>query len=492
MQDLKKSITPFSIIDIGSFSIRLVVYDSLSIASRTLFNEKVVCNLGSIVSLKKKIDKNSMNFLMGILKRFISITKSIKSDDPIIIATAAVRLAENRDEFINLVLKNFGIKISLLTEKKEGLLSAFGTIYSHKNVNGIVGDLGGGSIELTEVRKNGDIVFLESLKLGHTFLENVGKAYSSDVQNYIKKSLQKVKKKEIEKLYAVGGSFRVIARLYMFLKKSNLKIIQDYVVSSDDIVKTIKNRLFEKGKINFDILTKVTKSRRNSLPYALNVFEELMIFFDLKKVYFSSSGIREGYIYDLVKKRIENKNTFLFQVQRLSNLTMNKPMAESLYKWIKVSMDQHFNKNILLSACWISNIAWDVHPEHRRLYAMERILWYPFYGITRQERIELAIIMYFRHSNGIKDKSAEKYFDTLDLNVRMRCKYIGQCLRLAHHITGGLSKKNLDLCSLKLKEKTLVLYVKDDNGIFYGQSIPRGLKNAANALGLEESEIKFI
>ena len=168
-------------------------------------------------------------------------------------------------------------------------------------------------------------------------------------------------------------------------------------------------------------------------------------------------------------------------------------MAEGLFKWLEeVSGTFNINDDILMSACWISNIAWDVHPEHRRMYGMERILWYPFYGISRKERIELAFIMYFRHSNGIKDKYVKQFYNQIDDDKKNLCKFIGQCLRLAHHITGGVSIKNLNFCNLKFKKGSLKLIVKDRHSIFYGEAIPRGLKNAANAISAESSEIKFV
>ena len=483
---------PFAIIDIGSFSLRLVIYDSISVASRTLFNEKVISNLGKVVIKKKYIDKESTQFLIDILERFFSILKSVEIEKPVILATAAIRNASNGEKFKELVHKLFGVKIKILDEIEEGKLAALGTSYSHKNVNGIVGDLGGGSLELTEMYSLKKINFLDSLPIGHTFLQDLGDYNSPKVEKYIDKNLHRVNRKKIDNFYAVGGSFRVIAKLNMYLMNNSLKIIQDYVINADDISKNIKKNLFNKEKLNEEFLLKVTKSRRNSIPYAFKIMEKLINHFSIKRIFFSSSGIREGYIYSRI---LSNKiiDPFIFQIKRIANSSMKESMAEALYKWIKSATDSSvLNSNILRSACWVSNIAWDIHPEHRRLYAMERVLWYPFYGINRSERIELALIMYFRHSNGIKDKLVNEFYDQLDQKKRMRCKFIGQCLRLAHHITGGISEKNLDLCSLKSKKGILKLLVKGKHSIFYGQSIPRGLKNAAQSIGLKGSEIKFL
>lgn len=481
--------TPFSIIDIGSFSIRLVVYDSLSVAARTLFNEKVICNLGKVVAVNSKIEGKELKFMLDVLDRFVSISKSMNSQTPTFLATSAIRISQNRLQIEKIIKDRFDANLKILSEESEGKFAALGILYSHKNVTGIVGDLGGGSLELTCV--NGDIDFLGSLKLGYAFLENIGEPFSYSVNDHIVKSLKKIKNHEYRNFYAVGGSFRVIARLYMFLKKINLKVVQDFSISSQNIKNILKKNLVTKNKkINTDLLLNITKSRRNSLPYALNVLEHMISFFNVKDVYFSSSSIREGYINSLIKG--SNNDAFLFQIQRLADQTMTSSMANGLFKWLKdVSSTFNISDDILMSACWISNIAWDVHPEHRRMYAMERVLWYPFYRISREERIELALTMYFRHSNAIKNKLAEKYLSQIDGNTKIRCRFIGQCLRLAHHITGGISSKNLDTCYLRLKKDNLKLHVIGKNSIFYGEAIPRGLKNAANAIGIYKTEIKF-
>ena len=111
---------PFAIIDIGSFSLRLVIYDSISVASRTLFNEKVISNLGKVIIKKNYIDKESTQFLIDILERFFSILKSVEIEEPVILATAAIRNASNREEFKKLVHKLFGIKMKILDEREEG------------------------------------------------------------------------------------------------------------------------------------------------------------------------------------------------------------------------------------------------------------------------------------------------------------------------------------------------------------------------------------
>lgn len=491
LNSIKKT-SHFSIIDIGSSSIRLVIYDSLSVASRTLFNEKIVSNLGIIVNEKKKIDDDAFKFLIEVLERFIGITISTGSDIPKIIATAAFRKAENKEIIVKKVFEKFNIKLKILTEEEEGELSALGTIYSQKKVDGLVGDLGGGSLELTEVINSENLIFMSSIPLGYSYLRHQGKLFSSQLDKFINKNLEKNTKRKFNNFYAVGGSFRGIARLYMFIKGIKLKIIQDYVVPSSEIILVIKQNLFKKGNIQAEILSKVTKSRRNSLPYALHVLENLINYFSIKDIYFSSSSIREGYIKKMISKKKKVNNPFLFQIQRLSNSTIKTKMSENLFKWIKNSTTKiKFNDIILKSACMLTNIAWDVHPEHRRLFAMERILWYPFYGITRNERIELSIIMYFRHSNGIKDNLAQEYYVSLNPKIQIRCKYIGQCLRLAHHITGGKSEKNLDLCSLSVCQDSLILNIENKNPIFSGEAIPRGLRNSANSIKLKKSEIKI-
>ena len=167
----------------------------------------------------------------------------------------------------------------------------------------------------------------------------------------------------------------------------------------------------------------------------------------IKKICFTNTGVREGVLYDLVKDK--GVDPFLSQIRKIARGTIKKRNAEKLFSWILPFNDiLKMDQNLLLSACWLTNIASSLHPEHRRIFALEKILYHQFFHLDRQNRIMLALILYFRYSNNLKENFALSYSEKISKKNLIKVKILGQLLRMAHHITGRLNYNNLDQCKL--------------------------------------------
>ena len=177
----------FSIIEIGSFSIRLVVYENLSFIPKTLFNEKVITNIGNEVSNTGKVSDKSLKLLISQIKRFMKLSLSFTKTTPCILATAAIRNAENKKMIQQVLQEKTSTKLNILSEKKEAELGVQSIQFSYDITDGLVSDLGGGSLELSLVR-NKKTNFIASLPLGHIFLQEIGTAHSKEVSYHIKKN----------------------------------------------------------------------------------------------------------------------------------------------------------------------------------------------------------------------------------------------------------------------------------------------------------------
>ena len=199
----------------------------------------------------------------------------------------------------------------------------------------------------------------------------------------------------------------------------------------------------------------------------------------------------------MIYENIQNKkkvDPFLEQVKKLSQSSISKKMVKKINKWVlqflegsKIKIDP----KITLAACMLLNIARDIHPEIRRIHMIEKIFYYPFSLITRDQRLKLSLLMYFRHSNGLKDAVAKEMAKKLKNEEVQELLFFGQCLRLCYHITAGISDKNLNYCFLKKNGLRLELIVTKKKYLFAGDSINRGLNNAAKSIGLKKSKIIF-
>jgi exopolyphosphatase / guanosine-5'-triphosphate,3'-diphosphate pyrophosphatase len=153
---------PVAVIDIGSNSVRLVVYEGIARSPTPIFNEKVLCGLGREVSSKGKLSASAVESALGALKRFRALCDVLEVGDVKVVATAAVREAKDGPSFIRDAEKICRTSVEILSGKREARLAALGVIASVHQPDGVAGDLGGGSLELVEVR--GD-----EIGIGQTF-----------------------------------------------------------------------------------------------------------------------------------------------------------------------------------------------------------------------------------------------------------------------------------------------------------------------------------
>ena len=150
--DIPKS-HPVAIVDIGSNSVRLVAFDNLDRSPIPAFNEKSLCALGNGVFSTGRLSKNGMEKALSALKRFRVLIDIMGITDVHVIATAAARDATNGPEFLSAAQDALGgAEVKLLSGQREAQLSAFGVLSGVHNPDGVVGDLGGGSLELIDVK----------------------------------------------------------------------------------------------------------------------------------------------------------------------------------------------------------------------------------------------------------------------------------------------------------------------------------------------------
>ena len=319
----------FSIIEIGSFSIRLVVYENLSFIPKTLFNEKVITNIGNEVSNTGKVSDKSLKLLISQIKRFMKLSLSFTKTTPCILATAAIRNAENKKMIQQVLQEKTSTKLNILSEKKEAELGVQSIQFSYDITDGLVSDLGGGSLELSLVR-NKKTNFIASLPLGHIFLQEIGTAHSKEVSYHIKKKLnlvQGLRNLGIKDLYLIGGNCRALAKIHMHITKIKHPLIQDYKIQNKDFFNTIEKKIFVKKSVNEVLLRKLSNSRKNTIPYAFKVLKELSKISKIRNIFFTSFGIREGLIYENIQNK-KKVDPFFEQVKKLSQSSISKKMVK--------------------------------------------------------------------------------------------------------------------------------------------------------------------
>ncbi len=221
---------PVAVVDIGSNSVRLVVYDGLRRSPTPIFNEKILCGLGRGVATKGKLADDGVPRALAALKRFRALARQMGARDVYAVATAAAREAENGDEFVARAEKALGAGIRVLTGKEEARFAALGVISGIPNADGLVGDLGGGSLELIDI-KDGKLREGVTLPLGPLRLMDVSGGSIEKSKKIIDETLAKsgiLARLKGRTFYAVGGTWRNLAKLHMAQSHYPLHVLHSY------------------------------------------------------------------------------------------------------------------------------------------------------------------------------------------------------------------------------------------------------------------------
>ena len=294
---------PVAIVDIGSNSVRLVSYESHSRAPTPTFNEKALCGLGRGVAMTGLLPEDGIAKALAALQRFRVLCDTMRISDVRSVATAAVRDAANGWQFLDRAERAIGCKIELLSGQQEARLSALGVVSSIYNADGVAGDLGGGSLELTDV-KDGRCAPGITLPLGGLSLMDLSERSPKKAAKIVRETLATVKVLQGlagRTFYAVGGTWRALARLHMRQRQYPMNVMHNYVIPSRDALEFA--RLVERIEVDALLsIEAVSSARRPLLAYGAAVLEEIIRQANPKEIVVSALGVREGLLYSRLSR----------------------------------------------------------------------------------------------------------------------------------------------------------------------------------------------
>ncbi|MCT6896405.1 MAG: Ppx/GppA family phosphatase, partial [Commensalibacter sp.] len=300
-----------AIVDLGSNSVRLVVFEGRERNPVIIFNEKATLRLGSGLEKTGKLNPQGVLLAEDVFKRFYAIATTMKADPFVVLATAAVRDADDGHEFLKKLHKWMPcVPVQILTGEQEADYAAAGVMCSIPNADGVVADIGGGSMELVQIsnqqRYNAQTLSLGVIRLMDRAGKKIPKANviaGKDIKSV--KWLHESKKK---KLYLVGGAFRAMAQLYMEYTSYPICIVHYYTLSYNEakiLVDWILLKLKD-GNLNTQALI---HKRLNDLPYAATVLKQLLMILKPSKIIFCAEGVREGwYMRNVIAENNRNQN----------------------------------------------------------------------------------------------------------------------------------------------------------------------------------------
>ena len=492
-QLIQKKISKVSIIDIGSNSIRLVAYDKINRVPRMIYTEKVFCSLAKNLDIDNSIPKKNYKKTINAIKRFYKISLDIKSSELFIFATAAIREADNGFILKNEIENITNREMIILSENDEVKLSTQGLISSFPSANGIMADLGGGSLELS-LLENGKLKKFTSLKIGVVRLLNEFSKNKNKCLINILKKLNQVKwldKFKKTNFYAIGGSFRSLANVNIWNNKYPLSIVQGYAINSIEIKKLLNLSSTIKAK-TIKLIPEIENERIKTIPVASIILDNLIKKIDPKKMIFCSQGLREGFLYSLLDKKTKKIDPLIFTAKKMAKNFNNSFFdGESIFKWLSpifVNENENF-KRLRLAASYLSELSyWHNFKDMESDYALNTVLYYPFLSLTHEQRIFLGLTIYTACGGKINRPNILKYIKLLKKDAINAACILGNGIKLAYTVSGGLYR-NLHDYSLSVSNNEIFLITSDKKIIKTSTKIRRTLKKISKLIKIKKIKL---
>jgi exopolyphosphatase/guanosine-5'-triphosphate,3'-diphosphate pyrophosphatase len=481
------------VIDIGSNSVRLVVYEGLTRSPTPLFNEKTLAGLGREVQSKGLLAPDAVEQALGALKRFRALCDLMHVQRLWVVATAACRDAKNGKTFIAAAERICRAKIDLLSGSREAKLTALGVVSGCHAPDGVVGDLGGGSLELAEV-EGIHVGSGVTLPLGGLALQDRSAKSIKKAERIVKRALSDVPQLKAAKgrtFYAVGGTWRALARLHMWQTGYPLHVMHGYVVRAKEALEF--SHLV--SRVSPDTLSQievVPDPRRPLLAYAALVLEHIVRKAKPKEVVFSALGVREGLLYSLLSAKERKRDPLIAAVSDLNRLRSRSPAhGEELIAWIDQFMassgldETEEEKRLRHAACLLADIGWRAHPDYRGEQSMNVIAHAGFVGIDHPGRAFLALAVFFRHVGVTHDEELSPRLREL-ASSRMidRARILGAAMRVAYLVSAS-QPGVLPKTPLRVEKRRLVLRLGGRYASLAGDRVFSRLRQLARLIGRE-------
>jgi len=468
---------PLSIIDIGSNSIRLVVYEGIARSPTVLFNEKMLAGLGRGLVSTGKLDPEAVTRSMEEFGRFRALSEQAGAERLYVIATAAAREAENGADFIHRAEQVLGTEIRILSGREEAYYSALGVISGFHPADGIAGDLGGGSLELVDVKGEaiGDGI---TLPLGGLRLQDMAKSSYATATKIAREQIARAELLHAgagRPFYAVGGTWRNLARLHMITTNYPLAVMHHYemnIGSSVAFLQKVARGDIEKIKG----IDGVSKARRALLPYGAIVMLEIIAAMQPSEIAVSALGVREGFLFSLLTPDEQRVDPLISASEELALLRARSVThAHELVDWTGKSLaafdivETEEEARYRHSACLLADIGWRAHPEYRGTQSLNIIAHASLLGVDHPGRLFLALVNAFRNDGVFNDAVAPELKALATPRYVDRARLLAAMMRVVYLLTASMPGVMPRLRWEKRDSGALALVLPSDLSGLYGE-----------------------
>jgi len=473
------------VIDIGSNSVRMVVFDGAARSPAYFFNEKVMCGLGRGLRETGVLSPEGRVAALAALRRFMALAVQMELGALSAVATAAVREATDGPDFVKEVWLTCGSRIKIATGREEAKLSAQGVLLGWPDAEGVVCDIGGASMELARIAK-GRITATETSPLGPLVLQDrPPEDRAKTIAKHVGKLVKAMGPGAPSRLFLVGGSWRAMARIDMARRDYPLHVLHEYKMTPDAVIETAE-WLIGQDPSDLSSLTDTSNARLQLLPTACEVLVPLVKALAPDEVAISSYGLREGLLYSHMSRALRKRDPLLEAARYMEDAGARFPgFGDALYRWLK-PLYRHAEKaelRLIRAACLLHDVSWRAHPDYRADVCFETATRANLGGLNHQERVALGVALLHRYKSGGRAQKGEPSLSVLSEAQLQAAIALGKTMRLGAMLSGG-SASLLRETWLTLDGDTLHLGMSRKARIHSGEVVERRLAAVANVRGL--------
>ncbi|GBR51635.1 exopolyphosphatase [Neokomagataea thailandica NBRC 106555] len=483
---------PFSqrsaIVDLGSNSVRLVVFEGVVRNPLPIFNEKVTLKLGRGLDASGHLNEEGVALAMDVLGRFHTVARAMGAEPFEVVATAAVRDASNGPDFVSAIRARMpGVTIRVLEGTEEADYSARGVLCSLPEANGLVADIGGGSLELIHVA---DSQYHEAVttKLGVIRLQDRAQGSVERAREIADEMLSEVNwlpGMTGRPLYLVGGAFRALARLQIARTRYPLSLVHLFTLSEGECREMV-DWVVDAPRRTLEKLPNSPRKRLGDAPFAATVLRSLMERVRPSKVVFSIDGLREGWYMKHVASSVAGGDPMTALANDMAGrLARNPDLSHALVGWTAPLFPDEtpVQKRLRTLACTLSDIGSYDHPEYRGEQTYQRVMHCHGVGFEHSARAFIGLTLAVRYEVPTDSALIEPSRYLLSRTEVDRATRLGQALRLAYALCAGTTVL-LEECRILVEDEKLVLILGARSVRAAGSNVRRRLERLAAFMGL--------
>ncbi len=483
----KRALSRVGVVDVGSNSVRMVVFDGAARSPAYFYNEKIMCALGAGVSETGNLNPKGRDRALAAMIRFKHLADGMGLSELTVVATAAVRDAQDGPAFCADVLLHTGLRIWVIDGKEEARLSAQGVLLGWPGAYGLICDIGGSSMELAEISE-GRVGKRVTSNLGPLKLQGLSGGHKGR-KAHIKETVASLVEQmgaQRDRLFLVGGSWRAIARIDMHRRGYPLHVLHEYRMTPAHVSRTARY-IAETDIEELRNACGISSARMILVPLAAMVLKQLVKAFKPTDIAISSYGIREGLLYEQMPQRLRDRDPLIEASRFAENKDARMPgFGKSLYDFVLPLFKSapETRKRLVKAACLLHDVSWRAHPDYRAEVCFDNATRANLGGLNHHERIFLGLALLHRYSNTREGTRFEELYTLVDEKTQLEAEVLGKAMRFGAMLW---MEKGAERATFKWypKKRILELRMTSDAMPLFGEVAEARLKSLASSLQAE-------